>query len=156
MNPAAQIAKQLRAVFFGGNWTDSNLKDNLADVTWQEAITQVHGFNTIATLTYHVNYYISGVKQVLEGGTLDIKDKFSFAHPPINSQADWEVLLTNAWAEAEAFASLIEQLPEEQLWADFTDEKYGSYYKNLHGIIEHLHYHLGQIVLIKRLVRAKA
>ncbi|MGN6163930.1 MAG: hypothetical protein ACTHOF_05245 [Flavisolibacter sp.] len=34
----------------------------------------------------------------------------------------------------------------------FVDEKYGTYYRNLQGIIEHTHYHLGQIVLIKKLL----
>jgi hypothetical protein len=29
-------------------------------------------------------------------------------------------------------------------------EKYGNYYRNIHGIIEHIHYHLGQIVLIEK------
>ena len=33
MNLTAQIAKQLKAVYFGGNWTWVNLKENLADVT---------------------------------------------------------------------------------------------------------------------------
>ncbi len=44
----------------------------------------------------------------------------------------------------------IEQLPESKLWETFSDEKYGNYYRNIHGIIEHIHYHLGQIVLIKK------
>ncbi len=48
---------------------------------------------------------------------------------------------------------LIAQLPEGKLWEDFADKKYGSYYRNLQGIIEHTHYHLGQIVLIKKMLR---
>ncbi|MEJ7829346.1 MAG: hypothetical protein WKF91_14145 [Segetibacter sp.] len=40
MNLTGQIAKQFRDVYFGGNWTSVNLKENLADVTWQQAITQ--------------------------------------------------------------------------------------------------------------------
>ena len=46
----------------------------------------------------------------------------------------------------------MEQLPETMLWETFADEKYGNYYRNIHGIIEHTHYHLGQIVLIKKIV----
>ena len=42
------------------------------------------------------------------------------------------------------------------LWETFADEKYGHYYRNLHGIIEHTHYHLGQIVLIKKLLQQQA
>ncbi|MCF8279347.1 MAG: hypothetical protein K9J45_03090 [Bacteroidales bacterium] len=107
--------------------------------------------NTIATLFTHLTYYVSKVSKVLQGEPLNAKDAHSFEHPPIQSQADWEKILTQAWADAEAFASLIEQLPEAGLWEDFTDEKYGNYYRNLHGIIEHIHYHLGQIVVIKKM-----
>lgn len=152
MNLTAQIAKHLRDVHFGGNWTSSNLKDNLADVTWQQATTQVYSFNTIATLVYHTNYYVDAVLKVLQGGSLDAKDKYSFDHPPIQSQEEWEKMLDKVWADAEKFAGLIEQLPENKLWEDFTDKKYGNYYRNLQGIIEHLHYHLGQIVLIKKII----
>ncbi|MEP7141624.1 MAG: hypothetical protein ABI707_02080 [Ferruginibacter sp.] len=42
MNLTGQIAKQLREIHFGINWTWSNLKDNLADVIWQQATTQVN------------------------------------------------------------------------------------------------------------------
>jgi len=152
MSLTKQIAKQLRDVHFGGNWTFSNLKDNLAEVGWEKATTRVHSFNTIATLVYHTNYYIGAVLKVFHGGPLDAKDIYSFDLPPIQSQEDWEKLLDKAWADAENFAGMIEELPESKLWENFTDEKYGTYYRNLHGIIEHLHYHLGQIVLIKKLL----
>ena len=152
MNLTAQIAKHLREVHFGGNWTSVNLKENLADVTWQQATTQVYSFNTIATLVYHMNYYISAVTKVLQGAPLDAKDKYSFDHPPIRSQEDWENLLDKTWTDAENFATLIEQFPESKLGETFVDEKYGNYYRNFHGIIEHIHYHLGQIVLIKKIL----
>jgi uncharacterized damage-inducible protein DinB len=152
MHLTAQIAKHFRDIHFGGNWTSVNLKDSLADVSWQQATTQVHSFNTIAKLTYHVNYYVQEVLKVLQGEALTASDKFSFDVPLIQSQADWEKLMNKTWAEAEQFASLIEQLPESKLVEVFTDEKYGNYYRNLHGIIEHTHYHLGQIVLIKKIL----
>jgi len=152
MNLTAQIAKHFREVHFGGNWTSSNLKDHLADVTWQQATTQVYSINPIATLVYHINYYVSAVLKVLQGAPLDAKDKYSFDHPSILSQEDWEKLLNKTWTDAENLASLIEQLPESKLWEAFSDEKYGNYYRNFHGIIEHTHYHLGQIVLIKKIL----
>ncbi len=152
MNLTAQIARHLREIHFGGNWTYSNLKDHLTDVTWQQASRQVYSFNTIAALTYHMNYFVSAVLKVLQGGSLDAKDKYSFDHPPIQSQEDWEKLLDKTWTDAENIARLIEQLPESKLWEIFSEEKYGNYYRNIHGIIEHIHYHLGQIVLIKKII----
>ena len=152
MNLPAQIAKHFREIYFGGNWTSVNLKESLADVNWQQATTKIYSLNTIATLVYHTNYYVDAVLKVLQGGTLDAHDKYSFDHPPILSQADWENLLSKTWAKVEIFAGLVEQLPEGKLWETFSDEKYGNYYRNINGIIEHTHYHLGQIVLIKKIL----
>ena len=152
MSLTGQIAKHFREVHFGGNWTSVNLKESLADVSWQQATTQVYSFNTIATLVYHTNYYVSAVLKVLQGEPLHAKDKYSFELPSILSQQDWENLLNKTWTEAETFASLVEQLPESKLGETFCGEEYGNYYRNIHGIIEHTHYHLGQIVLIKKML----
>lgn len=152
MNLSSHLAKHLREVNFGGNWTSVNLKDTLADVTWEQATTEVYSFNTIAALVYHINYYISAVLKVLQCEPLNASDKFSFDHPPILSQEQWLDLLRKTWLEADNFTALVEQLPENRLWENFTDEKYGSYYRNIQGIIEHTHYHLGQIVLIKKII----
>jgi hypothetical protein len=156
MNLTAQIAKQLKAVYFGGNWTAVNMKDSLSGVTWEQATTQVYSFNTIATLVNHTSYYISVVSKVLLGEPLNAHDKYSFDHAPINSQEEWENLLEKTWQEIENFAGLIEQLPDSKLEETFVEEKYGNYYRNFHGIIEHTHYHLGQIVLIKKMIRQAA
>lgn len=152
MNISKQIAKHFREVYFGGNWAGSNFKDVLAGVTWEQATTQVYSLNTIATLVFHANYYVTAVLKVLRGGPLNAKDEYSFDYPPISSPEDWENMLSRVRAEAETFANLVEQLPEDRLWENFTDEKYGNYYRNLHGIIEHCHYHLGQIVLVKKIL----
>jgi hypothetical protein len=34
----------------------------------------------------------------------------------------------------------------------FVDEKYGSYLRNIEGVIEHSYYHLGQISLIRKMI----
>ena len=99
-----------------------------------------------------MNYYISAILKVVEGGPLDASDKYSFACPPILSHEDWEKLLDKTWTDAEKFASLVSQLPESKLWEDFSGSKYGNYCRNLLGVIEHTHYHLGQIVMIKKIL----
>jgi hypothetical protein len=156
MNIPQQIAKHFREIHFGGNWTSSNLKEHVSDLTWQQATTKVYSCNTIVALVYHMNYYVSAVLKVLQGNSLNAHDKYSFDHPPIHSQEDWENLLDKTWTDAQNFAALIEQLQESKLWENFVEEKYGNYYRNLHGIIEHCHYHLGQIVLIKKILSQAA
>ncbi len=155
MNTTQQLAKHCRDVHFGGNWTFVNLKDTLADITWQEATTQYQDSNTIAILLFHINYYINPVARVLQGEPLNASDKFSFDCPTITSQEEWEHLIQKALDEAEQFAKEIEKLEESKLFEVFSEEKYGNYFRNLLGIIEHTHYHLGQIALIKKMIRHK-
>jgi uncharacterized damage-inducible protein DinB len=152
MNLPQQIATHFRTVYFGKNWTDVNLKDSLDGVDWELATTQIYSCNTIATLVYHMNYYVKGVLQVFRGGTLEISDKYAFDCPPVKNQEDWENLQKQVFADAEAFAAEIEKLPESKFGEIFENEKYGNYYRNIHGIVEHNHYHLGQIVLLKKII----
>lgn len=152
MQVTKQIAKHLRELYFGKNWTWSSMQEHLTDVTWEQAIKKVHGFNTIAALTYHIHYYVAAAMGVLQGKPLTSKDADSFTHPHIQNAQDWQALLDTVWKDAETFAALIEQLPDSQLEEIFRSEEYGTYYRNLNGIIEHSYYHLGQIVLVKKLV----
>ncbi len=152
-NPALQLARRFREIFLSGDWVaGTNYKAQLTGLGWEQATTKAGPLNTIAALTFHVNYYIAGVLKVLRGGPLDISDKFSFDAPPVTSQEEWEALLQKVWSDAEAFAGAVEQLPEEKLEEDFTDKKYGSYHRNIDAMIEHCYYHLGQIVLLKKIV----
>jgi uncharacterized damage-inducible protein DinB len=152
MNLPQQLATHFRTVYFGKNWTAVNLKDSLAGVTWEQATTQIYNCNSIAMLVFHMNYYVSNVLKVFRGQPLEAHDKNAFDHPPITSQEEWDKCLDQFWADAEAFASQVEQLPESKLDEIFVNEKYGNYYRNIHGIIEHNHYHLGQIVLLKKIM----
>ncbi|RNI31663.1 DinB family protein [Rufibacter latericius] len=156
MNLPQQLARHLREVHFGENWTDSTIREHVADVTWQQATAKVGSLNTIAALVYHTNYYVRAVLRVLKGEPLNAKDANSFNHPAIHSQEAWEELLKESWTDAENLAQLVEQLPESKLWETFVEEKYGSYYRNIQGVIEHAHYHLGQMVLLKKLLSQPA
>lgn len=152
-NTPSQLSQHLYQVHFGGNWTWSNLKDNLADVTWEQAIKKVGDFNTIATLTFHINYFVEVVNNVLEGNPLKGDDKLSFDHPPIQSKEDWDKLVNKVLADGEKMTALIEKFPEEKLWENIGPAKYGNYFRNLLGVIEHTHYHLGQIAILKKMVQ---
>ena len=150
---AVQIAARFREVFLNGSWISTNFKTQLEDVTLEEATTEVGNLNTIALLAFHIHYYVAGVLNVLEGGSLDIRDQFSFDIPPMNTAADWDAFRSRMWNDAELFAQKVEQLSDNELWNVFTDEKYGNYYRNMEGMTEHCYYHLGQVVLLKKLVR---
>jgi len=153
MKNTIEIVSRFREVILNGTWiANTNYKDQLQNLDWKIAVTPIQNLNTIALLAQHIHYYIEGINTVFKGGTLEIKDKFSFDFPPINSQQEWENFLIKFWNDAEEFASLIEQITDEKLNENFVDVKYGSYRRNIEAMIEHSYYHLGQIVLIKKLL----
>jgi len=152
MNLSKQIATQIRTLHLGKNWTASSFKDQLEKVNWEAATRKIGDLNTIVTLVYHTQYYIRVQMPVLNGEPLVASDKESFEHPPITNEKQWQALLTEVWGEVEAYAAKIEGLPEDVWGKDFAGEKYGSYYRNIQGVIEHSHYHLGQIVLLRKMM----
>lgn len=153
MNQTAQMANRFREIILNGTWVaNTNFKHQLSDLDWEIANTQINDLNTIAVLAQHIHYYIAGIKNVFDGGTLDIRDQFSFDFAAIESQQQWDTFLSKFWDDSEVFASLVEQISEEKLDEAFVDEKYGTYRRNIDGMIEHCYYHLGQIVLLKKMV----
>lgn len=148
-----QIAIRFKEVLLNGKWVaNTNYKDLLSSLTWELATRKVESLNTIADLSNHINYYIKGILNVFEGGSLEIHDKYSFDSPKVRSKEDWNNLLNDMWATAEKFANHIESMSEEKLEEIFVDEKYGTYRRNIEGMIEHCYYHLGQISLIKKMI----
>jgi hypothetical protein len=153
MNRASMLASRFREAILDGKFiANTNYKEQLSQVTWQQAVYKPAGVNSIALLTQHIHYYVHGVLQVLQGGSLDIHDKYSFSFPDINSEAQWLEVLRRFWADAEAFALALATLPEGKLDTGFVDEKYGTYQRNMDAMIEHCYYHLGQIVLLRKLI----
>ncbi len=71
MKRSAFMAKRLREIFLNGYWiANTNYKDQLENISWKQAIHQIENLNTIAALTYHINYYLSGILNVFQGGLL--------------------------------------------------------------------------------------
>lgn len=147
------IANRLREVLLSGHWiANTNYQEQLSDISWQQAIFKINDLNTIAALTYHINYYLRGLLATLETGKLEISDKYSFDLPEITEKNDWDKLRSDFLTNAALFADKVEQLDAEIFDQPFFEEKYGSYLRNIEGVIEHSYYHLGQIVLIKKMI----
>ena len=151
-----QLANRFKEVLLNGKWiANTNYKDQISSVSWEQATKKIGSLNTIAALAYHINYYISGILDVFEGGELVIRDKYSFEMPEIKSKEDWDHLLNEMWTNAEHFANHVENMTEEKLEDFFVKEEYGTYRRSIEGVIEHSYYHLGQISLIKKMIREK-
>lgn len=154
MNQAQQIASRIKEVFLSGTWiANTNYKNELVNLDYKIANKKIDSLNSISVLAQHIHYYIAGILNVYINNKLEIRDKFSFDFPPMESQQAWVSFITRFWADTELLIKYIENMSDKDLDLEFVDEKYGTYTRNLNGMLEHSYYHLGQIVLIKKLIR---
>ena len=152
MEQTQQLAQRLREVILNGTWiANTNFKKELDTLSLELAFAPFGNLNTIGVLAQHIHYYIAGILNVFENGTLEIRDAYSFDFPPIETQEAWGKFLNIFWNDTEKLAIQIDNFPDEKLLEDFVNAKYGNFLRNIEGMIEHSYYHLGQIVLIKKM-----
>ena len=154
MRLSLTLANRLNEVLLDGKWvTGTNVKNEIFDLDWKIATQKYKSLNTIANLTFHIDYYISGLLNVLKAGRLEIRDKYSFDYEPIKNETDWKTLVNKFCEDSKQFIEAVKNLSNEDLERDFFYKKYGNYFRNIDVIIEHSYYHLGQIMLIKKLIK---
>ena len=153
MNITSLIAQHLIDVHEGNNWTEVDMTTTLKDVTLQEAITRTPASpNTIASLLHHITFWNRVMVQRAQGTAVQINDANGYDHPPLNTEADWQNLKSDNIQSAHELATAIRQFDEAKLLEPILPN-YSTAYKNLQGSVEHVHYHLGQIVILKKLIR---
>ena len=148
-----ELAKRFSDVILNNSWVANNsYKNQLTDLPLEVVLFKYQSLHNIAALAQHVHYYIAGILNVFNGGNLDIKDIYSFDFPPINTIEQWHTFLAIFWTDAASFTQKLEEMDENTLNSIFVKKEYGTYYFNINTLIEHSYYHLGQIVLIKKLI----
>lgn len=153
MKRNVDLSKRLQEVLLDGRWiANTNYKAQISSISWEKATQKVGSLNTIAALTFHINYYLAGILNVFDGGNLDIRDQFSFDAPPITNQRDWDQLVNDFIMNSEKFVAHVKVMSNEKLDEPFVNVKYGSYQRNIEGVIEHSYYHLGQISLVRKMI----
>jgi hypothetical protein len=148
------IAQHVLEVHEGNNWTEVAIVPTLQDVTWREATTLTPASpNTIASLLHHLTFWNRVMARRAQGLGTEIGPANGFDVPAIQNEGDWQGLQVDNRQSAQELAAAIRSFDEARLPVPILPT-YSSAYKNLQGAVEHLHYHLGQLVLLKNLVRS--
>jgi uncharacterized damage-inducible protein DinB len=156
MENKTQLGKRFRDVILNNSWVANNsFMNQLSDLSLEMAQYKFPEIHTISELAQHVHYYVAGVLNVLKGGNLEIRDAYSFDFKPLDDQEAWNNFLFAFWRDAAVFAEEVERMDDSQLDAVFVKKEYGTYHFNINTLIEHSYYHLGQIILIKKLISSK-
>jgi uncharacterized damage-inducible protein DinB len=146
------IAENILEVYEGNNWTGVSITDAIKDVNWQQAQHKtIASQNTIASLLHHLYYWNGVMMQRINGINPSIPETNGFDVGELKSESDWNDLKEKTHQSFIKLADAIKNFPEEKLYETSPTGK-STYYKNLQGMVEHAHYHLGQMVIIKKVI----
>ena len=108
--------------------------------------------NTIEMLLNHLTYWNKVMMQRVNGIKIEVPESNGFDKSSMLTDAQWQELKQDNIRSAHELAAAIRAVPEDRLTEPILPD-YSSTYKNFQGTVEHVHYHLGQMVMLKKLVR---
>ena len=154
MNIIETVASCIKQSFEGENWTGVSITETLKDVSWQQAQQKTTAsLNTIASLVHHLYYWNQVLLQRSMGKNPAVPESNGFDVKEFKNDDDWNDLKEKTRQSFIQLADAVKNFPEEKLEETYAAGK-SSYYKNFQGITEHAYYHLGQIVILKKLIRS--
>ena len=136
----------------GNNWTGINAEQALQDISAETATKRINANHlNIAELTAHLVCWNNVIAKRLGGVnyTPPVEEDF----PVINELSDeqWQIMKQDFFNSFEILVNALSQKEDISLDQPIFEEA-TSVYRNVHGQVSHLHYHLGQIVLLKKVL----
>lgn len=149
-----KLAKRLEELLIDGKWiANTNFRELLETIDRDLAQLKLGQHNSIEALVFHVSYYLDGILEAFETNELNIKDAMSFDFIPSNSKEEWTERKRQFYLSSVRFIEVVKTFSNEELEQTFFKEDYGSLERNIEAQIEHSYYHLGQISLLKKLLK---
>ena len=136
----------------GSPWIDVNFMDSLKNLSPEDAIKKPYDLNSIWQLLVHIISWRKLNMQRLQGSQVNTPDHNFILPVTDTSETAWQNLLNEFRNSNQEWLNYLSSINDAEL--ERINETNGmSYYKQIHGILQHDCYHLGQIVMLSRLVK---
>lgn len=154
-NESERLADQLKRAFDGLAWHGPGLKEALEGVTVGQALARpLPSLHTIWELVAHIAGWEGVVARRLNGEAVAEPGEGDFPPaPPSATTADWQAFQERIHDAHERLTARMAALTEDDLRRRIDEKPYPAWFM-CHGSIAHALYHVGQIVLLKRLLAA--
>lgn len=152
MTQLQRLQKLFEDHYNGNPWLDVSILDTLHDITAKEAATSIKGLNSIWQILKHMmEWRKTNMKRV--NGKIVTAPSDNYINEIIDqSERAWNALQSDFNAVHIEWLSFIKGLDVKIFDAVYKANQH-TYYEHIQGILQHDAYHLGQIVLIKKLLR---
>jgi len=151
-----RIEEQLRQSFEGEAWHGPSLREALDGVSAEEAMQHpIAGAHSIWELVLHLAGTYSLILRRLNGDATDLSPDEDWPTVDAPSQAKWTAALDVLRSLNQQLRAAVRSFNKDSLDQNMGSRRYSAYTQFI-GVTQHDLYHAGQIVLLRRALRAAA
>lgn len=144
------IIELLRRTFDGAAWHGPSVMKTLRQIQATELDNRLPGSHNIIELVEHMTAWRRfGLEKLRGNTTFELADDRNFPTVTPNEES-WQIALAQLESTQIQLIEQLEQTDDSRLDLIVEGRNY-SYYVLLHGLIHHDIYHLGQIVLLRKM-----
>ena len=152
MLESKRISNLYQSIYNGNPWLEVNLANTLNDVTAEQAYRKINpNLNTIWEIVNHLIQWRRNILRRVQGETITTPDHNYFVPVLDPSEAAWHQSLQNLGKSQDQWNTFLTYFDDVDFEKIYINNNH-TYYEHIHGIIQHDVYHLGQIVLLKKLL----
>ena len=156
MSEIDRIIAQHQNAFDGDPWHGDPLMTLLANVAAQVASARpIPGAHTIREIVRHLTFWYDGAARRLDGHVFEADETEQWPAGEENGpdEAAWQREREDLTRAHRAFLEAVTRLDDADLDRPVPGKPYDVYYL-LHGLVQHLLYHAGQVAILKRAAAA--
>jgi uncharacterized damage-inducible protein DinB len=147
-----RISKLFSDLYNGDAWIEVTIQGTIKNISAEQAL--IHPIENLNSIWEIVNHLVSWREVVLSRmeGEIILEPNNNFFEPIIdNSERAWQETLERYDKSQKSWLVYLEKLNSTDLEKIYSGKKY-TFYELIHGILQHDAYHLGQIIMLKKLV----
>jgi len=149
-----RLDEQLRCAFEGGSWHGPSVREALDGVTAEDAWRHpIAGAHSIWELVLHLSGTYSLILRRLNGDATDLSPEEDWPAVESPSTTNWTGALNVLRSLNQQLRAAVQHFSPESLDQPLGNRKYSAYEQFI-GVTQHDLYHAGQIVLLRRALRA--
>ncbi len=152
MNEIKHITTLFRDIYNGDPWIDITLMGTLENISAETAAKRISPHcNTVWEILNHIISWRENVLQRVQGKIMITPGNNYFTAVIDQSSTAWDNTLQALKNSQMEWIAFLQKLNEADLEKIYPGND-AAYYKNIYGIVQHDAYHLGQIILLMKLI----
>jgi uncharacterized damage-inducible protein DinB len=151
MKETARISKLFAALYDGNPWIDVTLAGTLEHISAEQAARKISPErNSIWEIVNHIIRWRLNVLDRIHGKVLQSPGSNYFEPVHDTSERAWQETLKQLEDSQAKWMAALKEFDETDFEKLYPTKL--TYYEHIHGILQHDAYHLGQVVLLAKMV----